>query len=74
MAVVATIKGYRVAVKLDGGTTETGKVKTLSVSLGGMKQSGADPEKIMAVVDLLAPIFDDDIYSVEETTVKTLSA
>lgn len=72
MAVIATVKTYRVSIKTNTGSTAEGAVITKSISLGSLR-SNADQEKVMAVVDLLEPILAEPIYSVEETTVKVLS-
>ena len=72
MSVIATTKSYGVRIKLNAGSTESGKVITNSVSLGTMAV-GADQNKIMAVANLLEPVLENPIYAVEETTVKVLS-
>ena len=78
MPVVETMSRQAVTVKLDAGTTETGRVKTVSVSLPGVRQDlgsrNDDLDNVMAIVDLLAPIFDDDIYSVMRYRDTNLSA
>lgn len=78
MAVVETMTRQAVTIKLDGGTTETGKVKTLSVSLPGVRQDlgsrNDDLDKVMALVDLLEPVFQPDIYSIMRYRDTTLSA
>ena len=73
MAVIATTKRYAVSIKLNAGSTSAGKVITKSCSLGSLR-AGADQDKVMAVVDLLEPVLAYQIHSVEETTVKVLSA
>ena len=70
--VIATTKSYGVRIKLNAGTTESGKVITNSVSMGVMAV-GADQNKIIAVANALETILDNPIYAVEETTVKVLS-
>lgn len=71
-SVIAMTKSYGVRIKLNAGSTESGKVLTNSVSMGTMAV-GADQNKILAVANALEAILDNPIYAVEETTVKVLS-
>ncbi len=72
MSVIATTKSYKVTLKLNSGSTPEGKVITTNVSLGSLR-AGADQDKVMAVADLLEPVLESPLHSVEETTVKVLS-
>ena len=72
MSVIATTKSYKVTIKLNAGTTQSGKTITNSVSLGTMAV-GASHDRIVAVSNLLEEVLDNPIYAIEEDTVKVLS-
>lgn len=77
MAVIATISSYRVSILLDAGTSSSGTVVTSSVAFPGLVQTGLDSsgyEKLFTIVDAFEPLAEDDVYTVRETTTKTLSS
>ena len=73
MAVVAQTNKFFVNVKLNAGINSNGTVKTQSVGMGNLNHSTATPDKILAVVDLMSPCLVNEVYSVEQTEVKTIS-
>ena len=73
MAAVATMKRFAVNVKLNAGTNSNGDVKTKTVGMGNLNYTTATPEKILTIVDLMAPCLENEVYTVEQTEVKTLS-
>lgn len=53
-------------INLDNGTTSTGEVKTVSINLGTLSNSGYNVDKALAIADLLEPILTKTIYSLSE--------
>ena len=73
MAVTETTKRSAVSVKLDAGTNpSTGNAVVRSCSLGSVKL-GADAQKVMNVVDLLAPVLEHTPIRVERTEVSLIT-
>ena len=62
MAVGTIVEKIAVNLKLNNGTTVTGAVKTVTVSMGKMSKTGFDAEKALAVSRLLAPCLTKSIY------------
>lgn len=73
MAAVTTLNKVSVNVKVNNGTTPTGTVKTLSVSLGSLNKDAFDADKAMAIVRLLEPCLEKALVSVEKVEVSTLT-
>lgn len=72
MAVSSVLKRSAVALKLNAGKDpKTGNAIVKSCSLGGIK-GGADPEAIMNVAELAAPVLAHPVTRVEQTEVRTL--
>lgn len=72
MAVISVPKRSSVSVKLNAGTDpSTGSALLRSVSLSGVKP-GAEGEKVLNVVDLLANVLAHPVTRVEQTEVRTL--
>ena len=72
MPAITEIKKITVSMKLNNGTTTTGKVKTASVSLGNLNKSTFDADKVIAIVNALSPCFDLMLHSLEKTEVSQL--
>lgn len=70
----SSIDKITVNVKLENGTDEAGNIKTVSVSLGNLSEDNYNADKALAVVSLLAPCLSKTVSSVEEVTVKTITA
>ncbi|MBR2207432.1 MAG: hypothetical protein IJ859_01330 [Synergistaceae bacterium] len=73
MAVTSDLTKVSVVVKLNNGTTEDDKVKTLSLNLGGLNIDRYEDQKAMNIVNLLTPCLAKDIYEVQKVAVSTLS-
>lgn len=75
MAVIQTPSKVNVSLKLNNGTTTTGAVKTVSVSLGTLKAnpSDIDNEKVMNIVNLLAECLDKSVVRTDYVQTSTLS-
>lgn len=74
MSVTSTIKKVSVSVKLDVGTTTTGKTKLASLNLGTLSKTGFDADKVMVIVNLLGACLNKTVYAVEKNEVSTLTA
>ena len=74
MAVTTEIQKVAVNVKLNNGTTASGKVKTLTLKLGALNKDTFDASKAYAIADLLAPCLEKAIYSVEKVETSTISS
>lgn len=73
MAVVSDLTKISVITKLNNGTTDDGKVKTLTVSLGDLNIDRYDDQKAMNIVNLLRPCLTKDVYEVQKTAISILS-
>jgi len=73
MAVVSDLTKVSVVAKLNNGTTEEGKLKTLSLSIGDLNIDRYDDQKAMNVVNLLRPCLAKDVYEVQKVEVSILS-
>lgn len=69
MAVIEEQYSNRVSLKLNSGETETGAIKTVSVSLGSLKKSNwndtTDNPKAVAIVNALIPCLAYNLYRIE---------
>ena len=74
MAVTVTPKSLSVSLKLNNGTTDSGTVKTTSVSLGTMSIANYNADKAMAIVGLLTPCLSKALVRVEKTSIDVLTA
>ncbi len=53
-------------INLDNGTDALGNVKTVSINLGNLSNTGYNVDKALAITDLLEPILTKTIYSLSE--------
>lgn len=79
MAATSTLLKQTAAIKLHNGTTASGTVKTISVSMGDMSQTALlttaeNADKLIGIADAAAPILDGNIYTIETTQRYTVSA
>ena len=73
MAAVTTLNKVSVSLKLNNGTSATGAVKTVSISLGTLKKDAFNADKAMAIVGALTPCLNKTLVSVNKTEVSTLT-
>ena len=73
MATSITTEKIAVNVKLNNGTTATGAVKTVSISLGTMNKSAFDADKVVAIATALAPCLTKSVYRVHRVTTDSIS-
>ena len=72
MPVSSTLRRSAVALKLNAGKDpKTGKAVVKSCALGGIR-GGADPEAIVNVAELVAPVLVLPVTRVEQTDVRSL--
>ena len=72
MPVSSTLRRSTVALKLNAGKNpKTGSTMVKSCSLSGIR-GGADPEAIVNVAELVAPVLAHPVTRVEQTEVRTL--
>lgn len=73
MAIAVATQKIAVNVKLNNGTSETGKVKTLSVSLGAINKDTFDASKAYAIMALLAPCLEKEVYSLDKVETSSIT-
>ena len=72
MAAVSSLSKVTVNVQLNNGTVD-GKVRTLSVSLGGLDLTRYEDTKAMNIANLLGECLAKPIYRVQKVAVSTLT-
>lgn len=72
MAAVSSLSKVTVNVQLNNGTAD-GKVRTLSVSLGGLDLTHYEDTKAMNIANLLGECLEKPIYRVQKVAVSTLT-
>lgn len=76
MAITRTVSKYAVSLKLNDGTTSTGAMKTVSLSLGSLDKTRYEADtshaKAMGLVALLEPVLSKAVVGVIETTTASL--
>lgn len=73
MAVVSDLTKVSVVAKLNNGTGEDGKVKTLSENLGNLDVDTYEDQKAMNICNLLRPCLAKEIYEIQKVEVSILS-
>ena len=72
MAAITTLEKVAVSLKLNNGTTATGKLKTVSLSLGKLNKAAFNADKVMAIVNLLSPCLAKNVEQVVKTETSQL--
>ena len=74
MAVNTTLDKIAVKMNLNNGTDPTtGQIKTVGVNLGSLNPTAYDAQKVMNIVEGLAPCLAKTVYSVQEVRTSTLT-
>ena len=73
MVVSSSLEKVSVNIMLNNGTKD-GKIKTISVSLGGMNTQRYDDQKAMNIADLLEPCFSKPVLEVKKVAVSRLTS
>ena len=61
-----------VGLKLDNGTTTTGAIKTVTVSLPAINKAAYDVDKVAAIIPLLVPVLSKTIVKAVKTELKDI--
>lgn len=76
MAAIETVTKLGCSLKLNNGTTSTGKLKTVSVALPKLNKAVVSVQttntKIMAIVNLLSPVLAKNVEQVVKTVTSDL--
>ena len=64
MAVITSLTGTKVYVKLDDGYTTTGAVKTVTVPFPALNKDAFDAEKVMAIVGKLSSVLNKAVFRI----------
>ena len=70
MSAISAAKSTRANLTLSAGTDDSGKTITKNVTLSGLN-GNPDGDKLMAVVDLVAPCLAHSVITVTTTEVKS---
>ncbi len=62
MAATTILQKLAVNLKLNNGSTSTGTIKTVTVSMGKMSKTGFDAEKALAVSRLIAACLEKSVF------------
>lgn len=73
MAARTITEKIAVNLKLNNGTTTTGKVKTVSVSIGKLNKDAFDADKALAVAGLIAECLDKSLYETQKVETSQLT-
>lgn len=71
MAVTSTIDSNSITIKLNGGTSASGTVKTINVNLTGIKKTAftdEDKQKVLNIVDAISETLEYPVFSTQITT------
>ena len=66
MAATTIVEKVAVNLKLNNGTTTSGAIKTVTVSMGKMSDTGFDAEKALAVSRLIAPCLAKSLFETQK--------
>lgn len=61
MAATETVTKVAVNILVNNGTTQTGALKTASISMGAISTSGYDADKAIAIADLISDCLTKDM-------------
>ena len=74
MAARTVTEKIAVNLKLNNGTSQTGSVKTLTVSMGKISLTGFDVDKAAAVAGLIEACLTNSVYEVQKLEYSQLLA
>lgn len=61
-----------VYLELYNGTDSNGNTKTVKVSLGNLSETNYNDNKVLAVVNALAPCLSKNVYAIKKVTVSSI--
>lgn len=74
MPVTETVSKRTAYVALNNGTSSTGNVQTVNVSLGSINKDTWDADKAFAIAELLEPCLTKALVAIQSSTTTTLSS
>lgn len=72
MALVTQERSVKVQMLLNNGTTQTGQLKTVAVSIGKLSLTNYDAEKALNVADAVSDVLAKDLSEVRQTKTASL--
>lgn len=72
MAIITRDKSVKVQMLLNNGTTQTGQLKTVAVSIGKLSLTNYDAEKALNVADAVSGVLAKDLSEVRQTKTASL--
>lgn len=72
MAVTETDRSIRVQMMLNNGTTQTGQIKTVAVSLGKISLTRYNATKAITIADAVSEMLAKDMAELRKTTISML--
>ena len=66
MAVNSYLENLSIIIHLNNGIYSQSNIKTVCVPLGNLNPANYDPQKVLNIVEALAPCFMKSIYKVQE--------
>lgn len=73
MAVVETVNKRTAYIALNNGTSASGAVQTVNVSLGQINKDAWDAQKAMNIAELLEPCMSKTLHAVMSTATSNLA-
>lgn len=67
MAVIETLNSMKGVLKLNDGSTATGSIKTVNLSMGKMAKNGWDNQKVMNIAAAMSPLLSKSVYRIVKT-------
>lgn len=72
MSIITQDKSVKVQMMLNNGTTQTGQLKTVAVSIGKLSLTNYDAEKALNVASAVSDVLAKDLSEVRQTKIASL--
>ena len=72
MSIITQDRSIKVQMMLNNGTTQTGQLKTVAVSIGKLSLTNYDAEKALTVADAVSDVLAKDLSEVRQTKTSSL--
>ncbi len=73
MAARTVVESISVYLRINNGTTTTGQVKTLPISIGKLNKSTFDADKALAIAGLIEECITKSVYEVQKVETSEIS-
>lgn len=73
MATTLTAQKIALTLKLDNGTSESGAVKTVSVSVASLDKDGWDDDKAFTLATLIGQCLSKNLYAIQKTETSNMT-